>query len=551
MKVTQEKLPASQLGLEIEITPEMSKKAYEQVIQKLTRSANIPGFRKGKVPRQVLIQRFGSDYIKATAVEELIDSSLKEAIKQEKIEALGNFQLRSTFEELVQQFDPGQALTFSAAVDVPPEATLKQYANLSVQAEEVKPDPERVDKLLEQYREQMATLVPVEGRAAQMQDVAVIDFKGALPGEDPEAEPEEFAGGQAQDFQVELAESRFIPGFVEGIVGMNPGDTKELQLQFPEEYPQEDLAGKDVIFTITLKELKEKELPELDDDFAQDASKDEYQTLAELREALETRFNKEAEEKTKNNQEQAILNELLKHIEVELPETLIDRELTYILNQTALQLQNQGIDIKQLFNQNTIPMFKERSRPDAIDRIKRTLALGEVAKQESIQVTPEEVSAKITELLDEVSEQERRNLDEDRLRTVIEDDLLREKVVDWLIEHTNIELVPEGSLAKPDEAEETDAVELEESVETEPAIETTATETTITVEATEVTEPQAAAETTGADSSAPKSKSKAKKTSTSTESAGESAEVSDATTSGKSTKARKTSKAKSQSPTAE
>ncbi|MGI0487949.1 trigger factor [Pantanalinema rosaneae CENA516] len=547
MKVTQEKLPASQLGLEIEITPEMSKKAYEQVIQKLTRSANIPGFRKGKVPRQVLIQRFGSNYIKATVVEELIDSSLKAAIQQEKIDALGNFQLRSTFEELVQQFDPGQALTFSASVDVPPEVTLKQYANLSVQAEEVKPDPERVDKLLEQYREQMATLVPVEGRSAQMQDVAVIDFKGALPGEDPDAEPEEFPGGQAQDFQVELAESRFIPGFVEGIVGMNPGDIKELQLQFPEEYPQEDLAGKNVIFTITLKELKEKELPELDDDFAQDASKDEYQTLAELREALETRFNKEAEDKTKANQEQAILNELLKHIEVELPETLVDRELTYILNQTAMQLQNQGIDIKQLFNQNTIPMFKERSRPDAIDRIKRTLALGEVAKQESIQVTPEEVSAKITELLEEVSEQERRNLDEERLHTVIEDDLLREKVVNWLIEHTNIELVPEGSLAQPtEEAEDLEAAELEEVSEAESSIDT-ATETTITVEATEVVEPEAAEETGTAESPTTKSKSKAKKTSASPEPAAEAPESSEATASGKATKSRKTSKTKSSS----
>ena len=137
MKVTQEKLPASQIGLEIEITPEMSQKAYEQVIQKFTRTANIPGFRKGKVPRQVLVQRFGSMQLKATALEELIDETLKQAIEQEKIDALGNFQLRSSFEELVSQFAPGSALTFSASVDVQPEVALQQYTDFQLQAEEI------------------------------------------------------------------------------------------------------------------------------------------------------------------------------------------------------------------------------------------------------------------------------------------------------------------------------------------------------------------------------------------------------------------------------
>src|SRR5579883_724114 len=147
MKVTQEKLPASQIGLEIEITPEMSKQAYEQVIQKFTRSANIPGFRKGKVPRQVLIQRFGSVQLKATALEELIDDSLKQALEQEKIDALGNFQLRSSFDELVSQFQPGSALTFSASVDVQPDVVLNEYTGFQLQAEEIKPDPERVDQV--------------------------------------------------------------------------------------------------------------------------------------------------------------------------------------------------------------------------------------------------------------------------------------------------------------------------------------------------------------------------------------------------------------------
>lgn len=480
MKVTQEKLPASQVGLEIEITPEKSKQAYEQVIQKFTRSANIPGFRKGKVPRQVVIQRFGATQLKAAAVEELIEDSLQEAIKQEKIEALGNFQLRSSFEELVQKFEPGSTLTFSASVDVQPEVTLNQYKDLHVQAEEIQPDSERVGKVLEDYQEQVATLIPVEGRPAQQGDIAVVDFKGVLVSDDPEAEPEEFPGNQAQDFQVELAEGKFIEGFIDGIVGMSPGETKDVQAKFPESYPQENLADRAVVFTVTLKELKEKELPELDDDFAQEVS--EFQTLAELRESLETRFKKEADDRTKGNKEQAILDELIKHLEVEIPETLIDRELNYLLNQTALQLQNQGIDIKRLFNQDTIPMMKERSRPDAVDRLKRTLALGEVAKLESITVESEEVNTKVNELLTQFEDQ---TIDRERLQSVVSEDLLREKIVDWLIEHSSVELVPEGTLAKP-EADEIDAVT--EQTETLDALQSSSPEGVIDISAEEIPE---------------------------------------------------------------
>lgn len=452
MKVTQEKLPASQIGLEIEVPPELSKQVYERVIQNFTRSANIPGFRKGKVPRQVLIQRFGATQLKAAAVEELIDDTLKQAIAQEKIDALGNYQLRSSFDELVQKFEPGQALVFNASVDVQPDVTLTQYSKLTVQAEEVKPDPERVDKTLQQYQEQSATLVPVEGRGAELKDVAVIDFKGVLPSEEPDQEPEAFPGGQAEDFQVELDEGKFVPGFVEGIIGMQIDETKEVALTFPDTYPQESLAGKDVIFTITLKELKTKELPELDDDFAQEIS--EFETLAELRGSLEKQYQEEADDRTKANKEQAILNELLQHIEVDVPETLIEREVNYMLNQTAMQLQNQGIDIRKLFNQDTIPALKERSRADALDRIKRTLALGEVAKQESIAVAPEDLAAKVEEVWGEIQSQDMaQTIDRNRLESVVAEDLLKEKILAWLIDNSTIELVPEGTLAQPEEPE--------------------------------------------------------------------------------------------------
>jgi len=451
MKVTQEKLPASQVGLEIEITPEMSKQAYERVLQEFTRSTNIPGFRKGKVPRQVLIQRFGPARIKAAAVEDLVDKALKEALQQEKIEAIGNFQLRSSFDELITQFEPGNPLTFSAAVDVQPEVDLQQYQDLSVQAEEVKPEEGKVDTVLGNYQTQMATLVPVEGRAAQRGDTAVVDYHGRFTPAGEEAEEQDVPGGQAEDFQIELDDGKFIPGFIDGIVGMNAGDTKEVSVTFPEDYPQEALAGRPATFSITLKELKEKELPELDDDFAQEASGGDYQTIADLRESLEKRFTEEADQKTKSNKEQAILDQLINKVEVELPETLVEREVEFMITQTAMQLQNQGVDIKLLLNQETLPMLKERSRPDAIDRIKRTLALGEVAKRESLTTSDSEINDRVREVMADL---EGRDVDPERLRTAVAEDLLKEKILNWLEEHNTVELVPEGSLKKEEEEEE-------------------------------------------------------------------------------------------------
>jgi len=477
MKVTQEKLPASQIGLEIEVTPEMSKKVYERVLQEFTRSANIPGFRKGKVPRQVLVQQIGATRLKAAAVEELVEDGLKEAVKQEKIEVLGNYQLRSSFEELVSQFEPGQALIFSASVDVQPEVTVKTYTGLEVQAEEVKPDPERVDTVLQNYQDQLATLVPVEGRPAQMKDVAVVDFKGVLPSEDPDQEPEEVPGGQAEDFQLELLEGRFIEGFIDGIVGMSPGETKDIEATFPESYPQPQVAGRKAVFTVTLKELKEKELPELDDEFAQEVS--EFETLAELRESLETRFKEEAEEKTRSNKEQAILKALLAQVEAEIPETLIEQETNFMLQQTAMQLQNQGIDVKQFFTRDMVDRLREQSRPEAIDRIKRTLGLGEIAKREEINVTETEIEAKAAEIREELGENSR-NIDPERLVSAVTEDLLKEKIMDWLIEHSTIEMVPEGTLTADEEFEEAEVEIVEESPD-----EVDASEQTIDVEAVE------------------------------------------------------------------
>ena len=447
MKVTQENLPDSQIGLEIEVPADLSKQGYENVLRDYMKKANIPGFRRGKVPRQILIQRIGTLQLKAAAIQEMLETVIERAIKQEEIEALGNYQLRSDFEKLVGEYEPGKPFTISASVDVPPRVSLSKYKGLSVEAEEIKPQDGRVDETLDGYRENMATLVPIEDRTAQEGDVTVVDFVGKSKNEDGELE--EFEGGSATDFQVEIKEGRFIPGFVEGIVGMEVGASKDVEVTFPEDYPQAELAGKPATFEITLKELKEKELPELDDEFAEEVS--EFETLEDLRKSLVERYDKEATDATEANVEQALLDELVEHIEAEIPRTLIQREVDFIVTQTAMQLSRQGIDLNQFLTKDLVENMRKSAEPEAVERLRRTLALGEIAKQESIAVSEEEIKARTEEMMAEVDDPSQ--VDPERLNQVVNEDLLKEKILAWLKENSTVELVPEGSLAT-EESEE-------------------------------------------------------------------------------------------------
>lgn len=459
MKVIQEVLPDSQVGLEIEIPSEMSQKTYDKVLQQMMRTINIPGFRKGKVPKPIFLQRVGIPQFKAAVLEELVQSAVDAAIKQEKIDAIGNYQLKSDFEALISQYEPNQGLTLQVSVDVPPRVTLKQYKDLSVQAEEILPDLTQVDQTLERYQNNLATLVPVEDRPAEMGDVAVIDFVGKV--QDEAGEWEAFEGGSAEDFQVELSEGRFIPGFIEGIAGMALEETKDLEIPFPDDYSQPDLAGKPALFSITLKEIKEKELPDLDDDFAQEVS--EYETIAELRASLEKRYTEEAENRTKTNKNEALIAALVEHLEAEIPNTLIQREVDFLLTQTIMQFSRQGIDVNKLLTRDIVDNMRKQTRPEAVARLKRTLALGEVAKQEGISVEKDALEAKVEEVMADIEDVNQ--IDPDRLVQVLEEELLQEKILTWLEGVNTVELVPEGSLKKAD-----DAAEADETVDAESAV---------------------------------------------------------------------------------
>ncbi|ELS05068.1 trigger factor [Xenococcus sp. PCC 7305] len=464
MKVTQEKLPDSQIVLEIELSGETSRNTYEKVVRDLARSSNIPGFRKGKVPRPILMQRIGKERIKGAVIEQLIQTGIKDAIEQESIDALGNYQLKSEFDNLVDSFEPGKPFSFSAAVDVPPSVELGDYQNLSIQAEEIVYDPQTLEDYLEESRAKNADLMPIEDRAAAMGDIAILDFAGKITVEG--AEPEEIEGGSATDFEVEMAEGKLIPGMIEGVVGMSPDETKEVSVTFPEDYANEELAGKPAVFSITLKELKAKDLPDLDDDFAEDVSNGEYETIAELKESLEKQFREKVENETKNNINNALVNALLEQANVDLPDTLIQDEVTQVLTQSLMQLQQMGLDVKQLVNSDTIPKMRENSRPEAIENLKKKLILAEIAEKEALSPKEDAITTKMKEIEAELASED---IDYDKLRTMVEEDLTAENTFNWLREKAGIELVPEGSLAKEESEAEEDDSPIEEESQTEEA----------------------------------------------------------------------------------
>ena len=443
MKVTQEKRPNSQIGLNIEVDEASTKLVYDKMVQKLMRTARIPGFRPGKAPRPIVLQYLGKDYIKAEALKEVIQRNLEQAQSQVQVPAIGEYELTDRFDALYSQFEPGKSLTFQAAVDVEPEVTLREgYEKLSIQYAEVPYDATRVEKTLEDYRKRKATSIPAADRPAQIGDIAIMDFSGKTVDDDAE-----IPGGSAMDFQIELQESQFIPGFVLGIVGMNLEETKEIPVRFPDQYAQEDLQGREALFTVTLKELKEQQLPELSDAFAKEIS--EFETLEALKAELEKRYREEAEEATEGNRDIAIVDAILEGTTLELPATLVNREVEFLANQTFQDFQRRGIDPSALFTEENLPAIRAQFQEEASKRLKRTLALAEVARREKLTVEQAALDVRVEELLAASPDLERRAVVE-----FVQNELLTQKILDWLAEHSTIELVTESAPTPSTDANE-------------------------------------------------------------------------------------------------
>lgn len=441
MQVIQEKRPGSRVGLKIVVEADRVKRSYEKTLRQLEQNIQIPGFRKGKAPRNLVVRQVGRERIMASAVDDLISEAIQQAFKEARLTPISRFELDDEVGQLLAQFNPEADFSFSGYVEVYPEARVGQYKGLTVTATRVDVKPEQIDQLIDRWRDQRATLLPVEDRPAQLGDVVVIDFAAR------DAEGNPLDEMTTQDFQLELKEDNFIPGFVAGIVGMQLDETKEIAATFPDDYFRKELAGKTVTFTVCLREIKAKELPELDDAFVQEISS--FQTVAELREHLQKRLEQDALRQSEENLETALLNAILETTEVDLPETLIEQETTQLLAQSLQALRQEGIkpgELRKFLSElppETLNQLKERHRPEAIDRLRRTLALSAIVRQEQIAVGSTELDVEVEEVMAAYAQQGQK-LDRERVRRVrqaVYESLLTNKVMAWLKSQTTVNWV--------------------------------------------------------------------------------------------------------------
>ena len=435
LKIKTEPRPNSRLSIELEVPAERCQASYNDAISRLSRSIKLPGFRKGKVPKAVLLQQIGLVRIRATALESLVDGIWREVIQEASIEPLCEPELKDGFENLLAKFNPNEAINLTLETDIAPTPTLNITQGLQAEAEAIPFDLKKIDELIEKSRKELSTLVPIEDRAAAIGDVAVVSFKGTYNDNGKEIE-----GGSGDSMDIDLEEGRMIPGFVEGIVGMQLNDTKTLKCQFPDDYPEEVARGRKASFVVTLKDLKTRELPELNDAFAQQSS--EKSSLAELREDLEKQLTEDVARRNKKNRQEALLDALVKQLEVDLPKTLVDQEVRNLVEQTASQFAQQGMDVKSMFTPELVKSLMESSRGEAEINLQRNFALNALSKAEGIEIDDNAVEKKFKEVSLKLANE--KNIDPQKLRQAVYDDLLQEKLFEWLEENnTVIEKAPE------------------------------------------------------------------------------------------------------------
>merc|ERR1712159_223908 len=356
---------------------------------------------------------------------------------QEGIEPLCEPELEDGFETILEKFNPEKILTLKLETDIAPIPTLKKSSGLTAEVENLIFDPKKVDELIEQSRAQLATKVPVSDRPAKKGDIALVSFKGNFSDDGREIE-----GGKADSIEIELEEGRMIPGFIEGMVGMNINDKKTLKCEFPKDYHEEKAKGRKATFNVTLEDLKIKELPELNDEFAKQAS--DKENLADLRSELEKRLKEDNENKQAKNRQNGLLDALVKELEVELPKSLIDQEVRVIVEQTAQNFAQQGIDVKSMFTPELVKSLMESSKGEAEKKLRQKLALNALAKLENIEVSQKEINSKLKEVEADIKLSNEKDVNEDRLKEAISNELLQEKLFVWLEENnTIIEKTPE------------------------------------------------------------------------------------------------------------
>ena len=404
---TVEKLEKSRIALEVEVGAEEFEAAVAKAYIKARKRINVPGFRRGKAPRKMVEALYGADVFYSDAVDEAFPTAYEQAVASEKLDTIGYPEV-----ELVGEVTK-DGFTFKATVPVYPEVKLGEYKGVSAPREAISVSEDEVDERVKEMAERNARLVSVE-REAQNGDTAVIDFEGFLDGVP-------FDGGKAENHELELGSGSFVSGFEDQVIGMKAGEEKDIHITFPENY-QKDLAGKDVVFKVKCKEVKYKELPELDDEFAKDVS--EFDTLEELRGNIRRQLEAERQKAADVAYENALIEKVAGSIECDIPDILIDQQCRRFVEEFKTRVVSQGIPFERYAEMTQFDEDKmmEEGREPAIRQVKMDLAIAEIIEQEKLEASSEEIEEEYKKLAEHYGmdvERVKKYLGENEVRTQI------------------------------------------------------------------------------------------------------------------------------------
>lgn len=410
--------------LTIEVSAEELEKAIESVYQRSKKNISVPGFRKGKVPRKMIERMYGKEVFYEDAVNDLLPDAYEDALEECEEEIVSSPKIE------VIQVEAGKPLIFTAEVATKPEIGLGKYKGVKIDKIDTEVTEEEVNAQVDRERENNARNIAVEDRPVKDGDMTVIDFEGFVDGV-------AFEGGKGEDYPLTIGSGAFIPGFEEQLVGAEIGKEVEVNVTFPENYQAEELKGKAALFKCTVKEIKEKELPELDDEFASEVS--EFETLAEYKEDIKKNLSERKAQEAKRAKEDAVIDAIINDSDIEIPDPMLETEQRHMADDFGQRIQLQGINLEQYFQitGSSYDTLVEQIKPQAEKRIKSRLVLEAVAAKEGIEVSEEEY-VKETERMAEIYQMEaekvREMLGEKEKKQVMKD-LAIQKAVDFVVEN--------------------------------------------------------------------------------------------------------------------
>ncbi|MFR1834154.1 MAG: trigger factor [Lachnospiraceae bacterium] len=387
MSLQVEKLEKNMAKLTVEVPAEQFDKAIKAAYDKNKNRFNIPGFRKGKAPQAMIEKMYGTGVFYEDAANDAIDASYPDAMKESGLEIVSRPEIDIT------QIEKGKDFIYTATVAVKPEVTLGEYKGVEVEKADASVTDEDVEKELKKVQDQNARLVAVEDRPVADGDQTIIDFEGFIDGK-------AFDGGQGTDYPLTIGSHSFIDTFEEQLIGKKIGEECEVNVTFPAEYHAKELADKPAVFKVTVKEIKVKELPELNDEFASEVS--EFETLDEYKEDTRKKLAEKKEKAAETENENHVVEKVVANASMELPDAMVDNEVMNMLQDTAQRMQSQGISFDQYMKYTgmTIETLKEQMKPQAVRRIQTRLVLEAVAAAENIQVSDERIDEEIQKMAD-------------------------------------------------------------------------------------------------------------------------------------------------------